>query len=260
MRVGEKNPNHVTHMNLVKLVKMVKKIQFWGLEEIPNHPTQHGIMIKPKDMVTLVKMVKTAQSWGLEDIHPTTSQAYNWTMSFKAETSRHIIESSAQAIIFVPNPHAFPTQVCFENLVIRCISLLCRWFLYQDLWRVLVVCERVVVGRAAMQCYLLMELHGRLYFCSLQTAWKYFDFLHTSKSYIHSGPDCLHTSPILRDWDIFVKLKVWCSICWGVLVLTPGSCWPFHFPLITCKSIYFQHEARCSEHLVFCCFMCWYLG
>jgi len=117
-RVGEETPNHVTHMNLVKLVKMVKKIRFWGLEEIPNHPTQHGIMIKPKDMVTLVKMVKTAQSWGLEDIHPTTSQAYNWTMSFKAETSRHIIESSAQAIIFVPNPQYmhFPPKYVLKIL------------------------------------------------------------------------------------------------------------------------------------------------
>ena len=34
----------------------------------------------------------------------------------------------------------------------------------------------------------------------------------------------------------------------GVMGLTPGGCRPFYFHLITSKFIYFQHEARCSEH------------
>ena len=35
----------------------------------------------------------------------------------------------------------------------------------------------------------------------------------------------------------------------GVLGLTPVSCRPFHFSSITSKFIYFQCEARCSEHI-----------
>ena len=39
----------------------------------------------------------------------------------------------------------------------------------------------------------------------------------------------------------------------GVLGLTPGDCWPFHFPLFSPHNIYyFQHEARCSDQLACC--------
>ena len=37
----------------------------------------------------------------------------------------------------------------------------------------------------------------------------------------------------------------------GALGSTPGDCQPFHFPLfclITSKFVYFQRQARCSEH------------
>ena len=44
----------------------------------------------------------------------------------------------------------------------------------------LVVCERVVGGRAAMQCDLLvMVLPGSLYFHRLQTTLLHIDFAHT---------------------------------------------------------------------------------
>ena len=44
----------------------------------------------------------------------------------------------------------------------------------------LVVCERVVRGRAAMQCdRLMMVLPGSLYFHRLQTTLLHIDFTHT---------------------------------------------------------------------------------
>ena len=60
-------------------------------------------------------------------------------------------------------------------------------------------------------------------------------------------------------WGLVVVRLSWLSgralvervLARGVLGSTPGSCRPFNFPLfclITSKFIYFQHQARCSEH------------
>ena len=37
----------------------------------------------------------------------------------------------------------------------------------------------------------------------------------------------------------------------GVLGLTPGDHWPFHFPPLASKFLYYQREARFSEHVYF---------
>ena len=55
---------------------------------------------------------------------------------------------------------------------------------YQDLQTMLVVCEREVGGRAAMQCdRLVMVLPGSLYFCRLQTTLLHIDFAHTPSNH-----------------------------------------------------------------------------
>ena len=55
-------------------------------------------------------------------------------------------------------------------------------------------------------------------------------------------------------WGLLVVRLLWLSgralaaQARGVLGSTPSSCWPLYFRLITSKFLYFQHEARCSEH------------
>ena len=62
-------------------------------------------------------------------------------------------------------------------------------------------------------------------------------------------------------WELVVIRLLWLSgralaaQARGVLGSTPSDCRPFHFPLvrlITSKSIYFQCEARWSEHVINC--------
>ena len=92
----------------------------------------------------------------------------------------HGNHSSAQAIILTPKTQFLPKYVILKLSFAVYLSPVDDVYTYQDLRTMLVLCEREVGGRTAMQCdRLVMVLPGSLYFCRLQTTLLHIDFAHT---------------------------------------------------------------------------------